>query len=47
MASAWPKPLETLTQTFPGDLPDAIVAALRVNFSILSRNAQDIPANAA
>src|SRR5205823_5394881 len=39
---AWPQPLRTLQQTFPGDLPDAITAAVRVNFHRLSRDAQGV-----
>ncbi len=37
---AWPHPLRTLDSTFPGDLPDTIVAAIRVNFRCLTRPAQ-------
>ncbi len=37
---AWPHPLRTLDSTFPGDLPDTIVAAIRVGFRCLTRNAQ-------
>jgi DNA-binding SARP family transcriptional activator len=37
---AWPRPLHTLDQTFPGDLPDTIVAAIRVGFSCLTKPAQ-------
>ncbi|UCG88794.1 MAG: AAA family ATPase, partial [Gemmatimonadota bacterium] len=36
---AWPQPLMTLTQSLPGDLPDAIVAAIRVGFRRLSASA--------
>ncbi|PYP50432.1 MAG: hypothetical protein DMD45_11115 [Gemmatimonadetes bacterium] len=39
---AWPQPLRTLQQTFPGDLPDAITAAVRVNFHRLSSDAQGV-----
>src|SRR5256886_3440703 len=39
---AWPQPLRTLQQTSPGDLPDAITAAVRVNFHRLSRDAQAV-----
>jgi len=38
----WPQPLRTLQQTFPGDLPDAITAAVRVNFHRLSSDAQGV-----
>jgi predicted ATPase len=37
---AWPAPYRTLEQTLPGDLPDAVVAAIRVGFRGLSRTAQ-------
>jgi len=37
---AWPRPLHTLDQTFPGDLPDTIVAAIRVGFRCLTKAAQ-------
>jgi len=36
---AWPKPFKTLDQTLPGDLPDTIVAAIRVGFNTLSPTA--------
>jgi DNA-binding SARP family transcriptional activator len=39
-SGAWPRPLHTLDQTMPGDLPDTIVAAIRVGFRILSPAAQ-------
>lgn len=44
---AWPRPLHTLDQTFPGDLPDTIVAAIRVGFRCLSKPAQAALAAAA
>lgn len=37
-----PAPLRTLEQTLPGDLPDAITAAVRVNFHRLSADAQAV-----
>jgi DNA-binding SARP family transcriptional activator len=37
---AWPVPYRTLEQTLPGDLPDAVVAAIRVGFRGLSHHAQ-------
>ena len=37
---AWPKPLQTLDQTLPGDLPDAVVAAIRIGYRRLSTNAR-------
>jgi DNA-binding SARP family transcriptional activator len=45
--SAWPRPLQTLSQSLPGDLPDAIVAAIRVGFRRLSPAAQTVAAAAA
>jgi DNA-binding SARP family transcriptional activator len=40
--AAWPAEFHTLTQTLPGDLPDAVVAALRIGFRRLSPDAQQI-----
>jgi DNA-binding SARP family transcriptional activator/CheY-like chemotaxis protein len=40
MSGSWPHPHRTLESTFPGDLPDTIVAAIRVGFRCLSRPAQ-------
>jgi predicted ATPase len=39
-SGAWPRPLRTLDQTMPGDLPETIVAAIRVSFNCLSAPAQ-------
>ena len=39
-SGAWPRPLRTLDQTMPGDLPDTIVAAIRVAFNCLSPDAR-------
>jgi predicted ATPase len=39
-AGAWPEPYKTLDQTMPGDLPDTVVAAIRVGFRRLSAEAQ-------
>ncbi len=39
-AGAWPEPYKTLDQTMPGDLPDTVVAAIRVGFRRLSAAAQ-------
>ena len=44
---AWPKPFRTLSQTLPGDLPDAIIGAIRVGFRRLSGPAQKALAAAA
>jgi DNA-binding SARP family transcriptional activator len=37
---AWPEPFRTLDQSLPSALPDAVVAAIRINFRRLSANAQ-------
>jgi DNA-binding SARP family transcriptional activator len=37
---AWPEPFRTLEQTPPSDLPDSVVAAIRVGFRRLSAHAQ-------
>ncbi len=39
---AWPEPLRTLDETLPGELPDAIVAAIRIGFYRLSPNARKV-----
>lgn len=39
-ATLWPEPQRTLTDTMPGDLPDALVAALRITYRRLSRDGQ-------
>ena len=39
-SGVWPQPLRTLSQTLPGNLPDAIVGAIRVGFRRLSGPAQ-------
>lgn len=46
-SSAWPEPFKTLDQTLPGDLPDAVISAIRVAFRRLSREAQAVLAAAA
>ncbi len=46
-AAAWPEPMHTLTQSLPGDLPDSVVAALRIGFRRLSQEAQQVLAAAA
>ena len=38
----WPAPSRTLTQTTPGELPDVVVAAVRVGFRRLSTAAQEL-----
>ena len=44
--SAWPEPLRTLDQTLPGDFPDAVVGAIRVNYRRLSPDARSVLAAA-
>jgi len=39
---AWPEPSRTLDQTLPGELPDNVVAAIRINFRRLSSDAQAV-----
>ncbi|MGH7752671.1 MAG: hypothetical protein ACREN5_07630, partial [Gemmatimonadales bacterium] len=41
-AGAWPQPFQTLEQTLPGDLPDAVVAAIRVGFGRLGAEARQV-----
>jgi DNA-binding SARP family transcriptional activator len=45
-AIAWPEPHRTLDQTLPGELPDGVVAALRIGFRRLSKDAQTVLAAA-
>jgi DNA-binding SARP family transcriptional activator len=45
-SGAWPEPFKTLDQTLPGDLPDAVVAAIRVRFRRLSPAARQVLAAA-
>jgi DNA-binding SARP family transcriptional activator len=40
--SAWPEPSHTFDHTLPGELPDPIVAALRVSYRRLSAPAQKV-----
>jgi DNA-binding SARP family transcriptional activator len=42
ISGAWPEPLRTLDQSLPGDLPDAVVAAIRVAFRRLTPASQSI-----
>jgi DNA-binding SARP family transcriptional activator len=37
---AWPSPLSTLDDTLPGDLPEAVTGAIRVEFHRLTKTAQ-------
>jgi predicted ATPase len=39
---AWPSPLRTLSDTLPGDLPDAVVAAIRIGVRKLTTTAQRV-----
>jgi predicted ATPase len=43
----WPEPLRTLDQSLPGDLPDAVVAAIRIAYRQLSPAAQRVLVTAA
>ena len=38
----WPQPFHTMDQTYPGDLPDTVTAAIRIGFRRLSEPAQRI-----
>ena len=42
VGGAWPEPLRTLEQTMPGDFPDAVVGAIRVNFRRLPPEARNV-----
>jgi len=46
ISEAWPEPRRTLDQTLPGELPDAVVAAIRIGFRRLSPVAQRVLAAA-
>jgi predicted ATPase len=46
ISEAWPEPLRTLDQTLPGELPDVVVAAIRIGFRRLSPTAQRVLAAA-
>ncbi|MFI5280806.1 MAG: ATP-binding protein [Gemmatimonadales bacterium] len=39
---AWPEPERTMDQSLPGDLPDAIVAAVRIGFRRLAKPTQAV-----
>lgn len=47
IVGTWPEPLRTFDQSLPGDLPDAVVAAIRVAFRRLSPAAQRVLVSAA
>jgi DNA-binding SARP family transcriptional activator len=38
----WPQPFRTMDQTYPGDLPDSVTAAIRIGFRRLGRPAQQL-----
>jgi DNA-binding SARP family transcriptional activator len=42
ISGTWPEPLHTLDQSLPGDLPDAVVAAIRIAYRRLSPAAQRV-----
>ena len=42
ISGAWPEPLRTLDQSLPGDLPDAVMAAIRIAYRRLSPAAQQV-----
>jgi DNA-binding SARP family transcriptional activator len=42
ISGTWPEPLRTLDQSLPGDLPDAVAAAIRVAFRRLSQASQKV-----
>lgn len=46
VGGVWPKPFQTMEQTYPGDLPDSVVAAIRIGYRRLSRPAQSVLAAA-
>ncbi len=47
VGGVWPQPFSTMEQTYPSDLPDSVVAAIRIGYRRLSRPAQDLLAAAA
>jgi DNA-binding SARP family transcriptional activator len=44
--AGWPRPFQTMDQTYPGDLPDSVVAAIRIGYRRLSKPAQQVLAAA-
>lgn len=46
VGGVWPQPFQTMEQTYPGDLPDSVVAAIRIGFRKLTRPAQRVLASA-
>jgi DNA-binding SARP family transcriptional activator len=47
ISGAWPAPLHTLDQSLPGELPDAVITAIRIAARRLSATAQRVLAAAA
>lgn len=45
-SGAWPEPFRTLDHTMPGDLPEAVVGAIRLSFRRLTPGAQSVLAAA-
>jgi DNA-binding SARP family transcriptional activator len=43
----WPQPFQTMDQTYPGELPDAVTAAIRIGFRRLGDAAQQLLSTAA
>ena len=43
----WPQPFQTMDQTYPGDLPDTVTAAIRIGYRRLSEPAQRVLSTAA
>ncbi|HJR33910.1 MAG TPA: hypothetical protein VJ817_03100, partial [Gemmatimonadales bacterium] len=41
-SAAWPAPSRTLTQSLPSDLPDTVVAAIRIGFRRLGEDARQV-----
>jgi len=46
VGGVWPQPFRTMEQTYPSDLPDSVVAAIRIGCRRLSRPAQALLAAA-
>ena len=46
VGGVWPQPFRTMEQTYPSDLPDSVVAAIRIGYRRLSRPAQTLLAAA-
>jgi DNA-binding SARP family transcriptional activator len=46
-SAAWPAPSRTLTQSLPSDLPDTVVAAIRIGFRRLGEDARQVLTTAA